>query len=86
MEYLCKDGNESYPYDLKSGAECNACATQNCCDSFLACVKDTACTCYLECEGDDAECYSQCMISADPPDFDQHLTCLVDNCADPCEL
>jgi hypothetical protein len=85
-EYVCKDGDESVPYDLMTGVECNQCATEHCCDSFVSCLNDTACSCFLGCSGEDTACFAKCKIKDYPDAFNDHVSCLSAGCADACGL
>ena len=85
----CSCGGETYDYDFGVGAQCNSCATQNCCDSFAECQNDTACKCFWECLGQgetSANCYPRCNITTFPPAFSDHAACLTTSCRETCEL
>jgi hypothetical protein len=84
--YVCKDpgGGEDIRYDLGAGARCNACATGQCCDSFVECLDDTDCECFLNCSGSTDACFTKCGITDYPAPFDTHLACIQDGCQTEC--
>jgi hypothetical protein len=84
--YVCKDpsGGADIRYDLGVGARCNACSTGQCCDSFVDCLDDTDCECFLNCSGSTDACFAKCGITDFPTQFDVHLTCIQDNCQTEC--
>jgi hypothetical protein len=84
----CTSGTKSYPYDFSGSAECNECATQHCCASFVDCQMDTDCSCYWDClgEGRQEDCLEVCKISDSPQAFVDHAVCLRDNCRLICDV
>lgn len=86
-DYVCKDGATTLSYDFGLGDECNACATESCCDSFVDCQGETDCTCYWDClNSGETECDQRCNITGFPPEFADHAVCLSDNCNAACGL
>jgi hypothetical protein len=87
-EFVCKAGDDTYPYDFGGGDECNECAVDNCCASFAACERDTACACYWDClaDPDTDDCLTPCKLSDFPEPFADHAECLSDSCLTPCDL
>lgn len=86
--YACKSGSKTYPYDFGVSAECNDCATKNCCASYADCQADADCACYWDCLGQSGQtdCFAPCGLTDTPDAFVDHAVCLRDNCRAPCEL
>jgi hypothetical protein len=86
--YECKSGSMTYPYDFGVSAQCNDCATKNCCPSFADCQGDADCACYWDCLGQSgqSDCFAACDITDSPSSFVDHAVCLRDNCRSPCDL
>jgi hypothetical protein len=85
---VCKSGSKSYPYDFGGSSECNECATQNCCASFVDCQMDTDCICCWDCLGQSGQpdCLAQCKLSDYPTPFVDHSVCLRASCRVDCDV
>jgi hypothetical protein len=86
-KFYCADGKDKYDYDLGSGDACNVCATDTktgCCDTWVGCLKDTACACFVDCADEDDVCFAKCKITDYPDIFIDHANCVGDQCGREC--